>query len=190
VVPGAALRSAGRVWHYLRINDLHRSAKQFELMHRALGFAALAMLTLVPLLVVVAATGPAPHRGLAWWVVYGMDLTGSSASAVTRLFSAPARVLGTTSVFSGLLLVAAGVSFARSVQAGFERIWELPAGKWHTIWRQAAWSAVLIGYTYAEATVGTGHTAVSPRRWSGWWWPFCSASPSSGGDCASWRAAG
>jgi membrane protein len=151
----AVLRSAERVWHDLRIKDLHRSAKEFELMHRALGFAALAILTVVPLLIVVAAASPAPHRGLAGWVVYGMALTGSSAEAVTRLFSAPARVLGATSVFSAVLLAVAGVSFAGSVQAGFERIWGLPAGPWHKIWRQAAWSAALIAYIYAEATVGT-----------------------------------
>ena len=151
----AVLRSAERVWHDLRISDLHRSARQFELMHRALGFAALALLTVIPLLIVVAAASPAPHRGLAGWVVYGMGLTGSSADAVTRIFSAPARVLGTTSVFSALVLAVAGVSFAGSVQAGFERIWGLPAGPWHKIWRQAAWSAVLIAYIYVEATVGT-----------------------------------
>jgi membrane protein len=73
---------------------------------------------------------------------------------VTRLFSAPARVLGTTSVFSAILLVFAGVAFAGSVQAGFERIWGLPAGPWHKIWRQAVWAAVLIAYIYAQATVG------------------------------------
>ena len=55
-------------------------------MHRALGFAALAILTVIPLLILVAAANPAPHRGLAGWVVYGMALTGSSADAVTRLF--------------------------------------------------------------------------------------------------------
>jgi membrane protein len=88
-------------------------------------------------------------------VIYGMDLTGSSADAVTRLFSAPARVLGTTSVFSAVVLCVAGVSFAGTVQAGFERIWGLPAGPWHKIWRQAVWVAGLIGYIYADATVGT-----------------------------------
>jgi membrane protein len=149
------LRSTEWAWHDLRVKDLHRSAREFELMHRALGFAALAILTVIPLLIVVAAASPAPHRGLAGWVVYGMGLTGSSAAAVTRLFSAPARVLGTTSVFSALLLAVAGVSFAGSVQAGFERIWGLPVGPWHKIWRQAAWSAALIAYIYAEATVGT-----------------------------------
>jgi len=123
-------------------------------MQRSLGFAALALLTVIPLLIVIAAANPAPHRGLAGWVIYGMGLTGSSADAVTRLFSAPARVLGTTSAFSALLLCVAGVSFAGNVQGGFERIWGLPAGPWHKVWRQAVWLAVLIAYIYAEATVG------------------------------------
>jgi membrane protein len=151
----AVRRGAERVWHDLRFKDLYRSGKEFELMHRALGFAALAILTVIPLLIVLAAASPAPHRGLAVWVIYGMDLTGSSADAVTRLFSTSARVLGTSSVFSVLLLSFAGVAFAGSVQAGFERIWGLPAGPWHKIWRQVVWLTALIAYIYAEATVGT-----------------------------------
>jgi membrane protein len=151
----AVLRGAERVWRDLRFKDLYRSGKEFELMHWALGFAALAILTVIPLLIVVAAANPAPYRGLAVWVIYGMGLTGSSADAVTRLFSAPARVLGTMCVFSALLLGVAGVAFAGSVQAGFERIWGLRAGPWHKIWRQAAWLAAFIAYIYAAATVGT-----------------------------------
>jgi len=134
---------------------LYRSAREFELMHRALGFAALAILTVIPLLILIAAASPAPHRGLAGWVVYGMGLTGSSADAVTRLFSAPARVLGTTSVFSAVVLCVSGVALGGGVQGGFERIWGLPVGPWHKIWRQAVWLAVLIAYIYAAATVGS-----------------------------------
>jgi membrane protein len=151
----AVRRGAGRVWRGLRVKDLYRSGQEFELMHRALGFAALASLTVIPLLIVIAAANPAPHPGLAVWVVYGMGLTGSSADAVTLIFSAPARVLDTTSVFSALLLAVAGISFAGSVQAGFERIWGLPAGPWHKLWRQAVWLLALIAYLYAAATVGT-----------------------------------
>jgi membrane protein len=151
----AVRRGARRVWHDLRLKDLYRSGREFELMRRALGFAALAILTVIPLLIVVAATNPAPHRGLAGWVIYGMGLTGSSADAVTGLFSAPSRVLGTTSVFGAVLVVVAGVSFAGTVQGGFEMIWGLPAGPWHKIWRQAVWLAALIAYLYAAATVGT-----------------------------------
>ena len=81
-----------------------------------------------------------------------MGLTGSSARAVVQLFSAPARVLGTTS-FLSLLLAVFGVTFAGSVQAGFEKAWGLPAGPWHKIWRQVAWLTVFIAYIYAVATV-------------------------------------
>jgi membrane protein len=113
------------------------------------------MLTVFPLLVVVAAASAATHHGVAVWVVYGMGLTGSSARAVGQVFSAPAKVLSTTSVFSLLLLGVFGVTFAGSVQAGFERVWGLPAGPWHKIWRQAVWVIVFIAYIYAAATVGT-----------------------------------
>jgi membrane protein len=150
----AVLQGAGRVWRQLRFKDLYRSVKEFELLERAMGFAALAMLTVFPLLVVVAAAGAASRHGLARWVVYGMGLTGSSASAVVQLFAAPGRVLGTTSVFSLVLAAVFGVTFAGSAQAGFERVWGLPAGPWHKIWRQALWLVVFIAYIYAAATVG------------------------------------
>ena len=120
-----------------------------------MGFAALAILTVIPLLLVVAVANPDSHRGLGGWVVYGMDLTGSAAAGVRLLFTAPARVLGTTSVFSAVVLSVSGVAFAGSVQAGFERIWGLPAGPWHKIWRQAVWALALVAYIYAAATVGT-----------------------------------
>ena len=150
----AVPRVAGRVWRDLRFKELYHSGKEFELMGRAMGFAALAMLTVFPLLVVVAAASAATHHGLAVWVVYGMGLTGSSSRAVVPLFTAPARVLGTTSFFSLLLLALFGVTFAGSVQAGFEKVWGLPAGPWHKIWRQVVWLAVFIAYIYTAATVG------------------------------------
>ena len=159
-VQHALLRRAGRVWTDFRVNELHRSGKEFELMERAMGFAALAMLTVFPLLIVVAAAGAATHHGVAVWVVYGMGLNGSSARAVTQLFSAPAKVLSTTSAFSLVLAAVFGVAFAGSVQGGFERIWGLPAGPWHQIWRQLVWLVVFMAYIYAAATVGaaTRHT--------------------------------
>src|SRR3984957_18249058 len=72
------------------------------------------------------------------------------------------KVLSTTSVFSLVLAAVFGVAFAGSVQGGFERVWGLPAGPWHKIWRQAVWLIVFIAYIYAAATVGvaTRHTPV------------------------------
>ena len=43
----------------LRFKDLYRASKEFELMERAMGFAALAILTVIPLLIVVAAANSA-----------------------------------------------------------------------------------------------------------------------------------
>jgi membrane protein len=149
----AVSRGAGLVWRDLRFGDLHRRTKEFELMGRAMGFAALAMLTVFPLLVVVAAAGAATHHGLAVWVVYGMGLTGPAARAVIQLFPAPEEVLSTTSVFSLVLVAVFGVTFAGSVQAGFERIWGLTAGTWNKMWRQVVWLAVFVAYIYAAASV-------------------------------------
>jgi len=159
-VPHAARRAAERLWRGLRFADLHRRGKEFELMYRAMGFAALSMLTVFPLLVIVAAASAFTHRGIAHWVVYAMGLTGPSGRAMVQLFSPPARVLSTTSAFSLVLLALFGVMFAGSVQAGFEKVWGLPAGPWHKVWRQVVWLTVFTAYIYAAATVGdvTGHS--------------------------------
>jgi membrane protein len=149
------LRVVERFWDDLRFKDLHSNGKEFELTRRAMGFAAQAILTVIPLLIVVAATSPTSRHGLAGWVIYGMDLTGSSADAVRRLLLAPARVLSAASAFSALVLCISGVSFAAGVQGGFEKIWDLPSGSWHKIWRQAVWVVVLVAYIYVQATVGT-----------------------------------
>jgi membrane protein len=151
----AVLRVVKRFWDDLRFKDLYQNGKEFELTRRAMGFAAQAILTVIPLLIVVAATSPTSHYGLSGWVINGMGLTGSSADAVRRLFSAPARVLSATSAFSALVLCISGVSFAAGVQGGFEKIWDLLPGSWHKIWRQAVWVVVLVAYIYVQATVGT-----------------------------------
>jgi membrane protein len=151
----AVLRVVKRFWVDLRFKDLHHNGKEFELTRRAMGFAAQAILTVIPLLIVVAATSPTSHYGLSGWVIYGMGLTGSSADAVRRLFLAPARVLSAASAFSALVLSISGVSFAAGVQGGLEKIWDLLPGPWHKIWRQAVWVVVLVAYIYVQATVGT-----------------------------------
>jgi membrane protein len=148
-------RATKLVWRDFKVGDLHRSGKEFELMGRAMGFAALAMLTVIPLLVVVAAAGAATHHGLSVWVVYGMGLAGPASHAVVQLFTPPQRVLSTTSVFSLGLLAVFGVTFAGSVQAEFERIWGLAPGRWSTMWRQVVWLAVFVGYIYVSASVAS-----------------------------------
>jgi membrane protein len=121
-----------------------------ELLHRSMGLAALALVTLVPLLIVIAATSPFHHRGFATWVIDGMSLSGHPADVVEHLFAAPRNVLSATSVFSVAALALFGLTFASSVQTGYERVWDLPAGRWHSVWRRAVWLTALTAYLFAE----------------------------------------
>ncbi|MFE9773471.1 YhjD/YihY/BrkB family envelope integrity protein [Streptomyces sp. NPDC005931] len=149
---------AGRLW---------RHGTELELLHRAMGFSALGLVTLVPLLIVVAAALPFQERGFALWVIDGMSLSGRPAEAVRELFTAPSMVLSTTSALSVLLVALFGVTFAASVQNGYERIWEVPAGPWHHLWRRWVWLAALTAYLYAETQSGAvlrGGTAHSVLR--------------------------
>lgn len=136
---------AARVW---------QQGAELELLHRSMGFAALGLVTLMPLLVVVAAAVPFQHTGFAHWVVDGMGLTEHPSEAVVKLFAAPRRVLSATSALSLASLSVFGLSFAASVETGYRKVWELPAGPWHSGWRRAVWLAVLTAYLFVEAQSG------------------------------------
>ncbi|GAB2988267.1 hypothetical protein GCM10023080_062250 [Streptomyces pseudoechinosporeus] len=146
-------RELGRFLHTKWVR-VWRRGREVELMHRAMGFAALGLVTIAPLLIVVAAAAPIQERGFALWVVDGMGLSGRPADAVQDVFSAPRMVLSTTSVLSVVLLALFGVPFAGSVQTGYEKVWDLAAGRWHTVWRRAVWLTALTVYLFAEAQSG------------------------------------
>ncbi|HEY5836023.1 ribonuclease BN [Streptomyces sp.] len=150
---GAWKRSAtGRLW---------KQASHIELMHRSMGFAALGFVTLMPLLVVVAAATPWEHSpGFAQWVVDGMGLDSHGARSVRRLFAAPRNVLSATSAWSLASLAYFGLSFVASVETGYRKIWDMPSGPWHRDWRRTVWLAVLTAYLFCEsqsaAVMGSG----------------------------------
>lgn len=129
----------------------HRDAARIELMHRALGFAALGFVTLVPLLIVIAAAAPLDGHTFPTWIVVGLGLSGNAAEAVRHLFGPPGAVLSTTTALSLAVLAVFGLSFASAVQTGLEKVWELPSARWFSVWRRVVWLAVLIGYLLGSA---------------------------------------
>ncbi|MGN5381586.1 ribonuclease BN [Streptomyces lasalocidi] len=157
--PGGAVKrwrhGLHRAWQWLRVRALFEHGRELELLHRAMGFATLALVTLAPLLIVVAAADPLARGGFAAWLTDGMGLSGESARALTDVISPSHNVIGTTSVFSLVLLGVFGVTFGGSVQNAFERIWGLASGPWHRVWRQATWLLVLTAYLYQEAATKT-----------------------------------
>ncbi|XIE81396.1 YhjD/YihY/BrkB family envelope integrity protein [Streptomyces sp. SBR177] len=118
--------------------------REMELMHRAMGFAALSLLTLVPLLIVVAAADLASGQGFARWLIQGLGVSEVSQEEVERLFGQPGQALQRTTAFGLGALAAFGVTFGSAVQTGYERVWNLPTSRWHTMWRHVVWLAVLI----------------------------------------------
>jgi membrane protein len=147
-------RGVGKAWRESVVGRIWRQGAEVELMHRAMGFAALGMVTLMPLLIVVAAAAPYRRAGFEEWIVDGMGLSAAPAGAVRRLFATPGTVLSTTSALSLASLAVFGLSFAASVETVYLRIWDLPAAPWHSVWRRAVWLAALTGYLFAEAQSG------------------------------------
>ncbi|WP_225848030.1 YhjD/YihY/BrkB family envelope integrity protein [Streptomyces sp. HPF1205] len=143
-------------WKRSVIGRLWKQAVHIELMHRSMGFAALGFVTLMPLLVVVAAATPWEHRpGFAQWVVDGMGLDQRGATSVRGLFAAPRTILSATSAWSLASLAYFGLTFVASVETAYRKIWDLPGGAWHRDWRRTVWLAVLTGYLFCEAQSAT-----------------------------------
>lgn len=136
-----------RLFHTTRglVSQTYRHGVEIELMHRAFGFAALGFVTLVPLLIVVAAAAPLNGRTFPEWAIGGLGLSGQAATAVNHLFGPTNRVLSTTTALGLAVLAVFGLSFVSVVQTGMARVWELPAARLLSVWRQAVWLAVLVG---------------------------------------------
>ncbi|WHX16910.1 ribonuclease BN [Streptomyces malaysiensis subsp. malaysiensis] len=163
----SASGSRGPGWRRLE-DAFHRSAlgrgwrrgSEFELLHRAMGFAALGFLTLVPLLIVVAAADPVNRLGFAQWLGEGLGLSPTSRDEVQRLFAPPKQALESTTAFGLATLAIFGLRFGTVLQVGYEKVWELPAGRWHTVWRHLVWLVVLICYLLLSAHLAPGLSRV------------------------------
>ncbi|MFF8382328.1 ribonuclease BN [Streptomyces kanasensis] len=163
--------AAGRGW---------RRGKDLELMHRATGFAALGLLTLVPLLIVVAAADPANGQGFAEWLAEGLGVAEASRDEVERLFAPPRTALESTTGFGLAALAGFGLTFGGVVQTGYEKVWGLPAARWHTMWRHLVWLAALIGYLLLSSHIAARPSDAGDLAWrvtvatvSAWlffWW--------------------
>ncbi|MFD3676417.1 YhjD/YihY/BrkB family envelope integrity protein [Streptomyces sp. NPDC058613] len=120
--------------------------REIELMHRAMGFAALGFLTLVPLLVVVAAAAPGSGSGFGRWLGQALGVAESSRARVETVFGAADLALERTTAFGLAALAVFGLTFGSAVQTGYEKVWDLPTARWHTMWRHVIWLAMLVCY--------------------------------------------
>lgn len=128
-----------------------RESQDLELMHRALGFAALGLVTLIPLLLVVSAASPVGGREFPAWLAAALGLSSQAAKDLGPVFGTPKQALSATTALSLAGLAAFGLSFVSAVQVGFERIWSLPPARLMSVWRRVVWLAGLIGFLFVAA---------------------------------------
>lgn len=146
---------AARLRHAIRRSPAGsgwRRSRDLELGQRSLGFAALGLLTLVPLLIIVSSADPERGRGFAQWLGEGLGVSAEARAQVERLFTRPDQALRTTTGFGIAALAVFGLSFGAAVQTGYEKIWELSAARWWARWRHVVWLAALTGFLFASAT--------------------------------------
>jgi membrane protein len=129
-----------------------RRSRDIELWSRSLGFAALGLLTLVPLLIIVSAADAEHGRGFAQWLGEGLGVSTASRRQVEQLFIRPGQALRTTTAFGVAALAVFGLTFGAAVQTGYEKVWGLPPARWWARWRHVVWLGVLTGYLYLSAT--------------------------------------
>ncbi|SCE34361.1 membrane protein [Streptomyces sp. DvalAA-14] len=128
------------------VGQLVQRGIDVELMSRSLGFAALATLTLVPLLLLIAAVDPGSGLGAGQWLVRVLGVAPSSRRPIADLFGSPAEALRRTTAFGFVGLAVFGLSFGSALQTGYEKAWSLPAAKWRSAWRHVMWLAVFIAF--------------------------------------------
>ncbi len=147
-----------------RAGELWSRGRELELLERSMAFGALFLVTLMPLLVIIAAAAVTRGAGLAQWIAEAMGLSGQGSAAVRGLFATSGRTLSTTTAGSVAAVAVFGISLMGAVQGAFERMWDLPRGPWNSAARQAVALAGLLGYLLAAAWSGrpARHTLLQP----------------------------
>ncbi|NPD06118.1 hypothetical protein HN031_15670 [Nocardioides sp. zg-1308] len=134
---------------------------------RCIVLSSQAFTALIPLLILVASLAPVGEEDVvADSLVDKFALTGGSADAVEQLFSTPPGASSGVSVFSALLLLFSGVSFARRMQAMYRAGWDQQRqGVRSTVFAVLGLGALLVEVclTYGLRELGEGLSAH-------WWW--------------------
>ncbi|MFE0036176.1 ribonuclease BN [Streptomyces sp. NPDC059015] len=144
-------RRLGRRFRESVVGGPGERGSDLELMNRSLGFAAMGFLTLVPLMIVLAAADPAQAAGFAHWLSRALSASTAAQSEIQQMFAPPRRVLRATTSFSLAALALFGVTFAAAVQTGYEKAWQLEPARGGTSYaavlaRHVLWLCLVVAY--------------------------------------------
>ena len=109
----------GRLW---------RRLLEMEFVERSIALAAKAFVSLLPLLIVVAAFVPEVlRRGLIDSLISRFGLSGEALEYVQSAFASPDEIRASTSILGLVLTLLFAVSFTTATQRVFLRAWRRPA---------------------------------------------------------------
>jgi uncharacterized BrkB/YihY/UPF0761 family membrane protein len=121
---------------------------------RAIALASSALTATIPLAIVVTAVASKlGGKGLADRIIDRYDLTGGGAEAVEDIFAPTTGVTTSVGVVGLVFLIAAVLSFTRTVQRLFEQAWELRPLSVRNTFNGLLWIGGLIVYLAVAGSV-------------------------------------
>jgi len=163
----------GRLW---------RRLLEMEFVERSIALAAKAFVSLLPLLIVVAAFVPEVlRRGLIDSLVTRFGLSGESLEYVQSAFATPDEIRASTSIIGLILTLLFAVSFTTATQRAFLRAWRRPAqGAIKDKQRGTLWLAGSVAFLTTVGSVSKLLTGLPGTLLMGtiavvgatglWWW--------------------
>jgi membrane protein len=136
--------SAGTFWARLSAVDF---------MNSSLILGALALMSLLPFLTVLAAAAGGDIRRT---IITRMGLNHEAAAAVERLISSGHRAVTTLSVFGGAWLVLGAFGISSTLQGWYRKVYDQPssAGAAKVLAAQALWIAAFLAYITVQVLIG------------------------------------
>jgi membrane protein len=132
-------------------------------MNQAMILAAFAFMTMIPLMITLAAISPIGNaNSLSSNIMSRLGLSDDAETDIRALFAGPQPVRDAVTVLSVLLLVINAVNFPFALQRNYEHIWRLPPLGMRGWWRAMVWLlgfVVYVGFLAYVAPLNTRSTS-------------------------------
>ncbi|WP_167139556.1 YhjD/YihY/BrkB family envelope integrity protein [Diaminobutyricimonas sp. TR449] len=124
-----------------------------EVFDRAMTLAAQAFISILPLVIAVAALRRGDAEPIGRGLSNYLGLSDSAATALERIVPASSDVFSALGWFGVLLLVVSATAFSRALERFYARVWSKPKLGFRAAWRLfAVLAAILLGVVVLQLT--------------------------------------
>ncbi|MEU7033570.1 ribonuclease BN [Streptomyces sp. NPDC046237] len=151
------------------LSSVAEKAGELDLVNRSLIFAALGFLSLVPLMMVIAAADPGRAAGLGRWLARAMSASEPAEREILELFARPRRILREVTAFGLTALCIFGLTFAAHVRQAYAAVWATRRPRvdgvraaLRELIRHVLWLVLLIGFLLLLGATPLSRTDLLP----------------------------